>query len=160
MVTIREANTADAQVVADLREAMFLDIGWIEGTREDVVAATVTYFERTIADGTYIGFIAEDEGVPVGTAGAVIILVPPYGEDLEGRIPRVQNVYVLPEYRRQGIARDLFARLLDRLRAEGLRRVSLMATDPGRPLYEEFGFEDVPEMSILLDPPGETEVAE
>ena len=151
MVSIREVTPADAQTVADLREAMFLDIGWIEGTREEVVAATVKYFARTIADGTYIGFVAEDDGVPIGTAGAVVIFVPPYGEDLTGRIPRVQNVYVVPEYRRQGIARELFARLIERLRASGLRRISLMATDDGRPLYEEFGFEDVPEMSLMLD---------
>lgn len=32
------------------------------------------------------------------------------------------------------------------------RRLALMATDNGRPLYESFGFEDVPEMSALLEP--------
>ncbi len=150
MVSIREVTPADAQIVADLREAMFLDIGWIEGSREEVVAATVEFFARAIAEGTYIGFIAEEDGVPVGTAGAVIVFVPPYAEDLTGRIPRVQNVYVVPEYRRQGVARELFARLIERLRDSGLRRISLMATDEGRSLYEEFGFEDVPEMSLLL----------
>jgi GNAT superfamily N-acetyltransferase len=158
MVSIRPVIPSDARVVADLREAMFVDIGWVEGTRHDVVDATVDYFERTIADGTYIGYLAEEGGVAVGTVGAVVVIVPPYGEDLLGRIPRVQNVYVLPGHRRRGIARQLMRTLLEELRAQGLRRVSLMATEYGKPLYEEFGFEDVPEMSVLLDPPSDAEV--
>ena len=155
MHTLRRATPDDAEVLAELRRRMFADIGWSEGTGEDVVIATVEYFGPAVADGRYVAFIAEDGGAPIGTAGAVVTEVPPYAEDLSGRIPRVQGVYVVPECRRQGVARELFGRLLETLQAEGFRRVTLMATDEGRPLYEEFGFEPMPEMSVMLEPAGE-----
>lgn len=57
----------------------------------------------------------------------------------------IQNMYTLKEYRRQGLAKELFVRTLEEAKAKGCSKVILNASDDGKPLYEQFGFKDVPD---------------
>jgi GNAT superfamily N-acetyltransferase len=60
-------------------------------------------------------------------------------------------MYTLPEHRGRGIATVLFERLLDEARERGYKKISLHATDMGRPIYEKFGFSGVDnEMELKL----------
>lgn len=52
----------------------------------------------------------------------------------------VGMVLTLPEYRNQGLARRLLARLLEQLDLAGIPLVGLDATTMGTPLYESLGF--------------------
>ncbi len=51
-------------------------------------------------------------------------------------------VLVLPEFRRQGIARQLMEHALHYAEHRGVQRVALDATPAGQPLYRQLGFED------------------
>ena len=71
-------------------------------------------------------------------------------DDATGRRALVQNVYTEPAFRRQGLARRLMATAIAWCRDQGLRSVSLHASDIGRPLYEDLGFRQTNEMRLLL----------
>jgi GNAT superfamily N-acetyltransferase len=45
-----------------------------------------------------------------------------------------------PDFRRQGLARALFSKVMEHARLLGIRTLKLDATAYGRPLYESFGF--------------------
>ena len=62
---------------------------------------------------------------------------------LEGLIV---NVYVDPLYRRQGLARQLLAAIIDWAPGAGIVRLVLHASPQGRPLYESLGFQAGNEM--------------
>jgi GNAT superfamily N-acetyltransferase len=62
----------------------------------------------------------------------------------------VLNVYVKPEFRRRGIARDIMKTLLEWCREQGFDSVSLHASIEGRPLYEELGFRPTNEKRLSL----------
>lgn len=51
------------------------------------------------------------------------------------------DVFVSPEHRRQGLGRQLIRRMLDDLESLGLRRIVLKASQEGRGLYEQAGWE-------------------
>ena len=69
-----------------------------------------------------------------------------------GRRAHLMNVYTAPEARRQGIARQLVASLIEEARSRGVTEISLDATEAGRPLYESLGFHPNGEgMTILLN---------
>jgi len=53
------------------------------------------------------------------------------------------NMYTLHEYRKRGIGNELFGRIMDEAKERGYKKITLYATDMGRPLYLQHGFEDV-----------------
>ena len=57
----------------------------------------------------------------------------------ECRRATILNVYVDPDFRRQGIARRLMQTMIDWCRKEGFAAVYLHASKDGRPLYETSG---------------------
>jgi GNAT superfamily N-acetyltransferase len=75
-------------------------------------------------------FLAEWEGVPVGTACGFLF----------GPVAWVAMVLVDEAYRGRGIGRELMNRVLDFVDGRGATSVRLDATALGRPLYETLGF--------------------
>lgn len=66
---------------------------------------------------------------------------------LAGRDCEMKRLYVMPAYRRQGIARRLAEKLVSEASALGYRRILLDTLDfmgPARALYEGLGFKEVP----------------
>lgn len=78
-------------------------------------------------------FVDERDGVVAGTTTALR-----HGRDLAW----IGMVLVLPEFRRQGIAKGLMEHALKWLQTGGNRISRLDATDMGRPLYAELGYRD------------------
>ena len=62
----------------------------------------------------------------------------------------ILNMYVDPEFRRQGIAHRLMQIMIGWCRKEGFVNVQLHASDQGRPLYESLGFKPTNEMQLKL----------
>ena len=69
-------------------------------------------------------------------AGSTTIVC--YGRDLAW----IGMVLVTPEFRRQGIARQLMEQALRFADGRGVARIALDATAMGQPLYRQLGFED------------------
>ena len=61
------------------------------------------------------------------------------------------NMYTDPEYRRQGIAYKTLDLLVQDAKARGVDHITLEATDMGRPLYEKYGFVQMPAEMQLID---------
>ena len=121
-------------------------------TTRQIESALVHIFgvdSQLIKDGTY--FIAEHEGQLVGCGGwskrATLfggdqaksdqpepLLVP--GQDPA----RIRAFYVDPNWARKGIGRRIITACEDALYAAGFKRVELVATLPGEPLYTAMGY--------------------
>ena len=140
--TLRLATPEDAALIASHRVRMFLEAkGWPEERGADLLAALPPFLERALGDGTYRGwFLTTAAGVVVAGAGVQVRELIPRLEVLAGPEALVVNVYVEPNHRRRGLARQLMAAILDCCRAEGIGRIVLHPTDAARPLYESIGF--------------------
>lgn len=124
----------------------FLDAAQIASSR-----AIMGLDTQLIDDHTY--FVVEIDGQVAGCGGwsrrATM-----YGSDTTaGRQPalldpatdaaRTRAMYTSPAYVRRGVARFILALCEDAARREGFRRMELMATMAGVPLYEVCGYEPV-----------------
>ena len=145
---LRVATTADASAIARHRVSMFRDMGMLhDHDAAALEAGAQAHLTTALADGTYFGWLIKHDGVVVAGAGVIVRpLLPrpesPYGgEDVE-----VLNVYTEPAHRRRGLARRLVEHVLTWARARSLQRISLHASDEGRPLYEQLGFVPTNEM--------------
>lgn len=114
------------------------------------VPVWTAWFHEAVADGTYVAFIAEENGEAIAS-GAVLVHVaiprPSWPSDREGR---VQSVYVVPHARRRGIARALMAEIVDYAHAAMLIRLMLHPSEEARPLYASLGFEQLDQMGLQV----------
>jgi GNAT superfamily N-acetyltransferase len=62
--------------------------------------------------------------------------------NVRGRYGYVQSMVTDPAHRRRGLARAIFAALLDWFRAEGITAIDLHASVEGERLYRSFGFRE------------------
>jgi GNAT superfamily N-acetyltransferase len=150
-VRIRLATVADAETIVRHRERMFADMGdGSEQTRAAMVAAARPFIRAGLADGSYRAWLAELDGRVVAGGGVAIVGFQPTPLDPGPRRAWVLNVYTEPAFRRQGLARQIVEHIIAWCREQGFAAVMLHASDDGRPLYEELGFQPTNEMRLLL----------
>ena len=149
---IRRARAADAAMIARHRAGMLRDMGVLRPKDEAwLERKSRLHFRREIPRGTYLGWIAEVRGEVVGGVGVLprpMLPSPAFRNVLLE--PHVLNMYVELAWRRQGVARALMAAVLAWSRRKGAPRISLHASDMGRPLYRKMGFKPTNEMRLLL----------
>ena len=113
-----------------------------EGATEDIdlVPALRDYYQRHMADDTFVSWLALDSGKIIGTGGMSIVEKPPYFGCPSGRIGLLSSMFTDKAYRRQGIAKELLSRVVNEARERGCGTVQITASDMGVLLYTNFGF--------------------
>lgn len=113
-----------------------------EGAKEDIdlKPALRDYYSRHMADGTFISWLAVDKDKIVATSGISFVEKPPYFGCTSGKMGLLSSMFVSKEYRRQGIAKELLARVVNAAKDYGCGTVQITASDMGVLLYSNFGF--------------------
>ena len=106
----------------------------------DLSPALMDYYQRHLANGTFVSWLALDGDKIIGTSGMSFVEKPPYFGCPTGRIGLLSSMYTNPDYRRQGIAKELLRRVVEEARAYGCGTVQITASDMGVLLYSDFGF--------------------
>ncbi len=154
-IRIREARVDEVPEILRHRRGMYEDMGY---TDADALSAMLSscepYLITALQNGSFRCWLAlQAERVVAG--GAVLISPwPSHPYDLECRRATILNVYVEPDFRSKGIARQLTQTMIAWCREQGLAAVYLHASKNGRPLYDSLGFEPTNEMRLKLRGPG------
>lgn len=84
-----------------------------EGSREniDLKPALMDYYNRHMADGTFVSWLAVDGDKIIGTSGMSFVEKPPYFSCPNGKIGLLSSMFTANDYRRQGIAKELLTRI-------------------------------------------------
>jgi GNAT superfamily N-acetyltransferase len=151
-IVIRKATLNDIQEILHHRRAMFYEMGKAYRAGLDAMQrSTRRYVSKTIAEGSYHGWLAETRGGRVVAGGGVAISPwPPVPNFPYARRATIFNMYTEPEFRRRGLARKLMVIMIDWCRNKGFSTVFLHASNAGRPLYASLGFKPTNEMRLLL----------
>ena len=147
-ITIRPATDADIPDLIRLRRMMFEDMGFDDPEKLGAADASVAaYLATALPAQQFQGWLAVTAaGVAVGSGGVVIDRHPPGPNNLSGQVGYIMNVVTDPRYRRRGIARRIMETMLEWLSGQGIQNLALHASEMGRPLYEQLGFEPSNEM--------------
>ncbi len=130
---------------------MYLDMGYEDSSALAVMLSTCEpYLVEALAGGTFRGWLALRGARFVGGGAVLINPWPIHPYDLECRRATILNVYVYPEFRRHGIARQLMRTMIDWCRQQKFAAVYLHASKDGRHLYQSLGFEPTNEMKLKI----------
>ena len=113
-----------------------------EGAKEeiDLAPALRDYYDRHMAEGTFVSWLAFDGEKIIGTSGMSFVEKPPYFGCPSGKMGLLSSMYTDPEYRRRGIAKELLDRVVKEARNYGCGTVQITASDMGVKLYSAYGF--------------------
>ncbi len=138
------AALADIDIVVKYRFAL---LNSISGEQDALTTAALkqsleAYFQKAIADKTYICWMAMDGDKLAGIGGMAIWERPASYKRPGGLSGYVMGMYTLPQYRKQGICSALMEKLEETAREMQLDNLELHATDEGEPIYRKYGFKE------------------
>jgi GNAT superfamily N-acetyltransferase len=151
---VRTATAADIPVLVSYRRSMFESMGISDAAALTLMCDAMSrYLNQAIPAGEYLGWVAEADGAVVASGGLVIHRLPPSPRNMDGREGYIMNIYTVPAWRRKGAATAIVKTILDYLRALGVPVATLHATQDGRLVYEQFGFQPTNEMRLIMNSP-------
>ena len=106
----------------------------------DLMPSLREYYGKHLADGTFVAWLAVQDGEIIATSGMSFVEKPPYFGCPSGRIGLLSSMFVAREHRRKGIAKELLTRVVNEAREYGCAVVQITASDMGVLLYTDFGF--------------------
>ncbi len=129
-MTIRKADTADLPLLRELWEEFQAEVPEEEHYRETWDEA-LPDVERYIAKD--VALVAEEDGKAIGFALA---------KPENARVGYLSDVYVRPDFRRRGVARELMAAAAEALGTELLSLTVSVDNEEARTAYRRLGFRD------------------
>ena len=141
-----KAGPEDLELLVRTRIQVLLAANQLpEGTDMTAVeTASRDYYRAALADGSHAAWLVFDGDTWIGAGGVSFYRIMPTYHNPSGRRAYLMNIYTRPDYRRRGIARHIVDLLVGEARQRGITGISLEATDMGRPLYEDYGFVQMP----------------
>lgn len=137
-IEYRKLSMKELDVFIDMRINQLRE----EGADEDIdlKPALKDYYERHMADGTFVSWIALDGDRIIGTSGMSFVEKPPYFGCPNGKIGLLSSMFTSNSYRRRGIAKTLLEKVINEAKEYGCGTVQITASDMGVLLYTDFGF--------------------
>ena len=151
-IRIRTGGIGDLAHILHHRRAMFAEMGGAdESVLDRMQDASEQYLRDALSTGIYRAWLAETNSGRVVSGGGIAIVPWPGSPDFPAtRRGWILSVYTEPEFRHRGIARRIMETIVAWCRSEGFGYVSLHASQYGRRLYEQMGFQATNEMRLYL----------
>lgn len=142
-MNFRKADFEDIELIVNTRVILIdEDSGLNENERKSLYESNKVYIQNAMKQDTFISFLAFDEDVFVGIASACLYAVLPGKKLPDGKNAYIQNVYVLPSYRRKGVGKKLISMVISEVKERGYTRITLHATKMGSELFNNCGFQN------------------
>ncbi|WP_458459064.1 GNAT family N-acetyltransferase [Pseudobutyrivibrio sp.] len=143
-ISYKKLTTSELDAFIDMRITQlteeYVSSGQTVPTDVDLQSTLKDYYNRHLADGTFVSWLAMDGNKIIGTSGMSFVEKPPYFGCPTGRLGLLSSMYTNPNYRRMGIAKELLNRVVEEARAYGCGAVHITASDMGVKLYTAYGF--------------------
>jgi len=154
-IVYRRASLADVPALVDLRVRFLNELHkhLENGVTAVIRKSLLAYFTKAIPSGDFIAWVAERDGIIVGTSGLVVWEKPAvYGVE-SGKLGYLLNFYTIPKARGNGVATRLLTELIKQARLLGLKYLHLHASKDGEPIYRKAGFSEphMPELELKLE---------
>lgn len=142
-VIYRKATIADLDELVRLRIEFLREVQAADTrqySEEELKISLRDYLLKSIQNNEFVAWLALFNDEVVATSGLCFFQITPGFTLIDGKIAYILNIYTLPNWRGKGVGKQTFNYILQEAINRGYKRISLHATDEGRPIYEKFGF--------------------
>jgi ribosomal protein S18 acetylase RimI-like enzyme len=98
------------------------------------------YYSDSFEKDAHVAYLVFDGDTFVGCGGVSFFQGVPSFHNPSGMRAYIVNIYTAPEYRGRGIATKVVDLLVQEAKKRDIKRITLVASDMGRPVYERYGF--------------------
>lgn len=109
--------------------------------RPIITYITSDFFLSNIENGNHIAIICEDEEHVIAMIGLSFFEMLPTTKSPNGKVARLMNMYVVPQYRHMGIARKLLEMSVSYAKEHSYGKIMLNPSSMGKKLYLNYGFQ-------------------
>ncbi len=142
-LTYRKATLNDLDELVRLRIEFLKEVQPADThqySEESLRSSLRDYLSRAIQADEFVAWLAIYDTEIVATSGLCFFQITPGFTLIDGKIAYILNIYTLREWRGKGVGKETFNQILQEAISRGYKRISLHASDAGRPVYEKFGF--------------------
>ncbi|MEC4803745.1 MAG: GNAT family N-acetyltransferase [Jaaginema sp. PMC 1079.18] len=153
-VQILSTTEVEDRYVAQHFYQMWLDNGIQPAEiQENWLAEILSFIKKARRELQYQAFVAQVDNGIIGSVSCQLFsgLYPNILISNCRQYGYIWGVYVSPEYRRQGIGKQLVQQALKYLRSQGCTRAILHTSPWGKPLYTQLNFVNSNEMQLDLN---------
>ena len=153
VTTLRLATTADVPLLEQHRRRMWEDMGGFTSQQLDEADPVYRRWLRPrLASGKLLAWIVEERGVAVASGALWLMRIHPRPTHPSGVTPYLLSMYTDPAHRGRGHARRIVRAATAWTKKNGYPRMTLHASEAGRPLYESLGWTRTWEMAFRTNP--------
>lgn len=138
MLNYRKANPGDIHKLVELKKRQ-IEAEGLEPTI-NIDKELTDFFQKKLSEGTLIQWVVEDEAEIIACGAVIFYEFPPRYTNRTGIEAYIANMYTEENYRGQGIATNILARLVEEVRNRNISKIWLETTEMGKPVYKKFGF--------------------
>jgi GNAT superfamily N-acetyltransferase len=155
-MNFREATGNDIPQLAIHHRRMFEEI-W--GKRGQMIEASKSErmeevyrlkLEQQFADGTCKAWVIENNNSLMASGAITIVSFVPTPDDFSHQVGYLHSMYTEKAFRRNRFANRIVERIIEYCKTKGIKRVILIASEAGKPIYERIGFRSAPETMKLF----------
>lgn len=152
IITYRKAIASDVELLVNTRlNLLEEDSGEMaDNERQLLYQSNKEYMEAGIANGSFFAFLAFDGDAFAGSCSACLYSVLPGRKLPGGKNAYIQNMFVVPRYRRNGIGKTLVSMCVNEALKLGYNRITLHATQKGKLLFANCGFKTDDDKKLVL----------
>lgn len=152
MPRLRRATPDDLDTLVRHRRAMFeaMAVDADEASHRRHARAYRAWARQRMRTGRFLGWIVEERGAPVASGCVWVKKVHPSPGRRTLDEPYLLSMFTEPAHRGKGHAERIVRAAIAWSRRGGYPRLTLHASEMGRPLYERLGFERRWEMKLEL----------
>ncbi len=137
----RKATIEDIMALTDLRLEFLNEAnGGNYESEKDLRESIKAYLLEHLPTDRFVAWLCIENMGIVGTSGIAFYELPPNYSNPSGKIGYIQNMYTKKPYRRRGIAKALFVKMMEEGKRNGVSKFVLHATKGGQELYKQFSF--------------------
>jgi ribosomal protein S18 acetylase RimI-like enzyme len=142
-ITIVKAGKEDIPFLAEYRYRMFCEMDEAvdySQKKERFCAAARQYYADYLDAPDEASYCAHCGSETIACGTIVFQRRPPHLKHKVGTTAYILNIYVRPDFRKQGLATRIMEALREEARARGVKKIGLHASRFGLPLYKKLGY--------------------
>ena len=146
-IKIKQLSLKEIDILIELRMEVLADVfkNDFEKTApaetEKLKRENKNYYLNQLKNNGHIACVVYDNNKVIGCGGMCLYNEMPSPDNINGKCAYLMNIYVKPEYRKQGVGKKICSWLIGQAKSKDITKIYLESSDAAKDMYENLGFE-------------------